>query len=475
MLPAHPRQVPVITPRSSLLVQSLRCRLVLRLRYLFLSILLLPSACGGGGGSSSSAPPPATPFTAQLSANSSTVYQRSSSNAVTITVNRTASTGSVTATILNAPAGLTATIQSPANTTSGSVTVAAGTATPGTYSLTVHLTDASNTADLPLAVTVGALTSIAPTVGTHFDEVMSTSFQIAEWSDPSFVASFPLASAPLSALQPNHIRLQPLSHATPQSSATTWDFTLLDRQVQPLLTIADRSPEFQIATAPTFMYVPGTQTFADPTFATFANYSANLVRYYNTGGFNAPDGHHQSPAAAPIQWWGIHNEPNINGLSPTEYVQLYNATVPAMLAADPTLRFAAVELADFTNEEQRYLPTFVQNVNARVDVLATHVYSSCNQRDTDTQLFTTVPGFASEVRNIYSLLQTKPALASVPVWVTENNVNADFDKGNGQSACNAGQTFVTDQRGSSAFFAAWRPYVFSQLGKAGNHALYHWS
>jgi hypothetical protein len=60
------------------------------------------------------------------------------------------------------------------------------------------------------------------------------------------------------------------------------------------------------------------------------------------------------------------------------------------------------------------------------------------------------------------------------VWITENNVNADFDAGNGKSACNAGQAFVTDQRGSSAFFAAWRPYVFSQVGKAGAQALYHW-
>ncbi len=30
-----------------------------------------------------------------------------------------------------------------------------------------------------------------------------------------------------------------------------------------------------------------------------------------------------------------------------------------------------------------------------------------------------------------------------------------------------GQPFVDDLRGSSAFFAAWRPYVFSQVGKAG--------
>jgi len=61
------------------------------------------------------------------------------------------------------------------------------------------------------------------------------------------------------------------------------------------------------------------------------------------------------------------------------------------------------------------------------------------------------------------------------VWVTENNVNADYDAGNGMSACNPGQTFVTDLRGSSPFFAAWRPYVFSQFGKTGLvPMLYHW-
>jgi hypothetical protein len=43
------------------------------------------------------------------------------------------------------------------------------------------------------------------------------------------------------------------------------------------------------------------------------------------------------------------------------------------------------------------------------------------------------------------------------------------------STCNPSQVFVDDHRGTSAFFAAWRPYVFSQLGKVGNQALYHWS
>jgi hypothetical protein len=89
-------------------------------------------------------------------------------------------------------------------------------------------------------------------------------------------------------------------------------------------------------------------------------------------------------------------------------------------------------------------------------------------------VFATVQGFATEVGDIYTLLNTNPNLAAVPVWVTENNVNADFSTGNGMSACHPNQTFVDDLRGSSPFFAAWRPYVFSQLGKAGVQALYHW-
>jgi hypothetical protein len=133
-----------------------------------------------------------------------------------------------------------------------------------------------------------------------------------------------------------------------------------------------------------------------------------------------------------------------------------------------------VELGDYSGLAQTYLPAFASGVTAHVDVLATHFYSTCKQSDTDEKVFSTVPGFATEVQSIRAQLQTNQILASVPVWVTENNVNADYDAGNGMSACNPGQTFVLDQRGSSAFFAAWRPYVFSQFGKAGVQDLYHW-
>ena len=315
-----------------------------------------------------------------------------------------------------------------------------------------------------------------------FDVAMSTSFQPAEW-DYTFFQTAPTAKETLLGnLQPHHIRLQGISQGVPQgnsgTTSTSWDFTKLDGITQPVLSVGDHSPEFQIAKAPPFMYVndDSSQSFSDLTFQQFAGYAKNLVQYYNTGGFTDSGGtHHVSPAypGEKITWWGIYNEPSINNnLSAAEYTDMYNAVVPAMQSVDPSLKFVALELCC---SSESWVQTFAAGLNANVpvDAVATHYYSSCNQADTDTQLFDTVPTFVSSLQTIDSYMGANAALANVPVWITENNVNADFDKGGGISACN-GTAFVTDKRGSSAFFAAWRPYVFSQVGQAGARALYHW-
>jgi hypothetical protein len=56
---------------------------------------------------------------------------------------------------------------------------------------------------------------------------------------------------------------------------------------------------------------------------------------------------------------------------------------------------------------EHYIPTFVNQVTAKVDVLAIHVYSTCNQQDTDATI-------------------SNANLANVPVWVLENNVSRIF-------------------------------------------------
>jgi hypothetical protein len=429
--------------------------------------LLGLAACGGGGGNSN---PPGS-LSLSFSPGSALVYPGQPAVGINVTLTRQGTTGNVTLTVSELPAGAAATIQSPDSSNIGSISLSASTAAAATYPLTVTASDGTVSGSAALSLTVGALAQVGSTKNGRFEVAMSTSFQPAEW-DYQFFTLNPTATTTLGNLQPAHTRLQGVSQGVPEKTANSWDFSTLDAITQPVLSVGDHSPEFQIAVAPAFMY-DANHNFLDPTYQAFAAYTQNLVRYYNTGGFEAPDGFHVSPSPYPITWWGIYNEPNFNNLNSTQYTKLYNAVVPAMQAVDPSLKFAAVELGDYPGLVNTFLPAFVQGVTAHVDVLATHFYSTCNQKDSDALLFSTIPDFVSEVGDIYAQMHTNPGLASVPVWVTENNMNADFDKGGGISDCN-GTPFVTDQRGSSAFFAAWRPYVFSQLGKAGVQALYHW-
>ena len=379
------------------------------------------------------------------------------------------------------PAGVTAQVQSPGTGNNGTVTFTASPqAAAGTCTVNIQAADATSTGSGTLTLIVGIVATISSTVNTNagvngrLEQFMTTSFQ--NYALP------PNLTPALTALQPQHIRMQVLDNFIPQTSPTSWDFTNLDSMVQPIMGVADQSPEFQIAMGPSFMYDSTGTNFLDPTYQTFATFCQQLVEYYSNGQFTDEQGVlHQNPnidPAHPIVWWGIYNEPNGEGqLTSAQYVNLYNVVVPAMQSANPNLKFAAVELADFPDSWEPwlngqdaahdYLPTFISNVNAQVDVLANHFYATWVQTDTDQTLLNTIPWIAQNTKDIYSMLQANPALKNVPVWMTENNVNAAWDNGSG--------TFVLDRRGSSAFFAAWRPTEFSQLGQAGQRALYHWA
>jgi hypothetical protein len=431
------------------------------------------SGCGGSAGGGNQGGNQSGSLSVSLSNASPLVFPAQSSAGITATLTRTGTTGKVTLSVTGLPNGATASVQSPGASNTGAVTVGAGTAPAGTYQAVVTASDGATLGSTVMTVTVGATTQVSNSVTGRLELAMSTSFQPAEW-DYRFFTNFPAAVTPLGNLQAQHIRLQPISQGIPQKNPTTWDFSIMDAIIQPVLGVGDHSPEYQIGIGPPYMY-DSSHNFVDPTYGQFTTYAQEIVQYYNTGGFTDGGGtFHKSPSAYPIQWWGIYNEPNVNQLTAAQYTQLYNVTVPAMQSIDPTLKFAAIELADFSGWEQQFLPTFVSGVTAQVDVVATHFYSSCNQHDTDAQLLATIPGFATDVRYIRSQLATNPVLASVPVWITENNVNADYAVGNNMSNCNPGQRFVDDTRGSSAFFAAWRPLMFSQAGKAGAQALYHW-
>ncbi len=443
-------------------------------------LCLVAAACGSAGSGS-------TTGTLSLSLSSSMALAPQDGTPAKITANAAGNSGAVTFTVSGVPTGTASGVAQESGSATSAITFHTSASTPaGTYTLRVTATDSVSSVSQSLSLVVAVAGMVSSTVDQtqgvngKLQQFMSTSFQPAQWVYQYFL-QHPDVTA-LTTLGPHHIRLQGISQGVPQGSegtnSTAWDFTILDDVTQPVLRVGDHSPEFQIAKAPAFMYVnnDSANTFSDLTFQPFASYAANLVRYYNmTGGFTTPDGMmHVSPAYPneKITWWGIYNEPSINNnLDAMQYTTMYNALVPAMQFVDPSLKFVALELCCSSED---WATTFAANVKAQVDAVAAHYYSSCDQKDTDADLFATVPGFASSVQTIHSNLATNPQLASVPVWVTENNVNADFANSSGNSSCNPSQKFVPDLRGTSAFFAAWRPYVFSQLGKAGNQALYHW-
>jgi hypothetical protein len=458
-----------------------------------LGVALASSGCGGGGAST-----PAAPVTLSIALGSTTVAVPQDGAAVQLPVTIVGPTGTASVTVSGLPPGVTEQFAvanggpSGTLTLTGSTSAAAGSSTP---TVTVSLAGQTATESFTLVSAVVAKISNATdsTLGVKgtLKQFMATSFQIAEWTGDLFGtgATATAREATLTTLAPQHIRLQALSKAIPMQANTgqpsDWDFTLLDQTVQPVLASADHSPEFQIAAAPAWMCDSSGHLDVTNHLQDFAAYAANLVRYYNTGGFNVGGTHFQSASSQPIAWWGVFNEYNINGLTAAQYVTLYNTVVPAMQAVDPAIKLSALEYSDYglgtggAGDLTLALPTFLAaanagGVNAQVDVVSTHLYGTCNQQDTDATVFNAVPQFVANVNYFYQQLKTRADLAAVPVWVTENNVNADSSN-NGMSNCNPTQTFVADPRGTSAFFAAWRPYAFSQLGKAGNQALYHWS
>lgn len=418
--------------------------------------------------------------------------QDGTSVSTNLTVARTfGNTGSISVSASGLPTGLTASFSQPGTGTTGTVTFATSAvpAAAGVYPVVLTATDGKATATATINITVGIVLTVNNAIDTtigingHLQQFMSTGFQPSMYNN-SFFPSFP-STSDLTALASEHIRLQPVVGALPwvanssPQAASDWTFTGLDQTVQPVLTVGDQSPIFQIAKAPGFLTnSSGDFVYNSTNLALLSTYAQNLVRYYNTGGFTWGGQHFQSASSQHITWWAIFNEPNLNGITAAQYVSIYNALVPAMLAVDPTLKFVALELSDFSGQPQLFLPTLVQaaasgGLNAQVNAISTHFYGTCMQTATDASLFNGVAQFVTDINYFHTELAKRSDLAAVPVWVTENNVNSDFPLPTGYSNCTPSQLYALDTRESSTFFTAYRPLLFSRFGKAGNESLYH--
>jgi hypothetical protein len=393
--------------------------------------------------------------------------------------------------------------------TSGTLTLRADqNSRPGDHCVLVAASPSPSTGSLAPAVTqavaftVAVGVTVSPEIDTtsgqggRLDEFMATAFQPADWQSDFFLLH--PDTSPLQALAPRHILVQVMNGgAIPlkQDSQGTlyWDFTELDSIVQSVLDVSalnpvpDSGPELQIAVAPS---VTGMTDATGIVVSTaFAAYCASLVGYYNKGHFKDPFSKDPNSAqtitnprgATPIRWWGIWSDYNVgtSQLMPGQYSQLYNATVPAMLAVDGQIAFSALEFDDFSGaggdpspEVQAFVAGF--DASAPVQAASLHFYGTDDLTASDKDVFAAIPSLAKDIGAVYGKLQAQPALAGVPVWITQNNVNGDAPNSTGNSTFKRTRPFQDDPRGTSAFFAAWRPYLFSEAGKAGNRGLFHW-
>jgi len=241
-----------------------------------------------------------------------------------------------------------------------------------------------------------------------------------------------------------------------------------------VLTVGDKSVSFVLTQGPPWMNDANGDLLPEH-FQDFAKFAAQMVKYFNTTtGFTDSKGvRHVHTPFTPITYWSILEGPDLYNLTPTEYAQVYDEAVQAMQAAGSLvpLKFVAGELSGGTDPDD-YFPQFLAAESAPVDVLTAQQYSVCGWFYSDDTVMQGVPyWFGTFAQHLARIVATTPKLKNAVAWETENNVDADFGIGNGQGQCS--DPFELDLRGTSPFFAGWRPYVFSQWAQAGSHMLAH--
>jgi hypothetical protein len=251
-----------------------------------------------------------------------------------------------------------------------------------------------------------------------------------------------------------------------------WTFQMLDILVNDEMAYG-QTPLMNIKFAPDWMWT--CSHFGDPghvqdlTFQTYAQYLARLVSYYNLGFMTTETGAtivNPAGTANRITYWEPWNEPDLanetpcvpssgEALTPSQFVTMWNAVTPAMLAVDPTLKFVGPATAggqfgsgDVGNE---YISDLMQQAVVAPDVISFHGYGYWDNTVTDAWIFdgdNTGAGGIPDFVNAATLVhQNYP---SKPIWIDEVNVNSDW--GND-----------THHRPWNEFAAAWWASAYSEL------------
>ena len=251
-----------------------------------------------------------------------------------------------------------------------------------------------------------------------------------------------------------------------------WSFSALDSMVSDIVR-GGGEVVLTVAYAPLWMWDCGGRTVRDPTFAEFGEYMARLVSYYNTGSVVAEDGRviaNPAGRANRIRYWELWNEPDLldgcppagNKLSVSEYVAMWNGTVPKMLASDPGIKLVGPATAHgATANDPDYLPALMSGARRKPDIVSFHAYGGWLNSQTDRFLFAGQNGSFGLDGIERGLARVKDWAPGIPIWITELGVNSAWEE-------------QGSQRAWTAFGAAWGASAFRRLALGGADALYQY-
>jgi hypothetical protein len=235
----------------------------------------------------------------------------------------------------------------------------------------------------------------------------------------------------------------------------SWSFAELNSMVDDVYTAGTR-PILNVRYAPDWMWSCNTpftgQTghLNDPTYVEFGDYMARLVSYYNKGSMKTEAGTTiTNPAGTSrrIDWWELWNEPDLSNedpcqpadggpaLSSQEYLKMWNVVAPKMRAVDPTIKLVGPTVANPNQPEygpaDDYLGTLMNHGNPAPNALSFHSYGYWDNSVTDETLFDgdqTGPGICcGGIPELsWGLQDLRSRFPSIPIYVTEENVNADY-------------------------------------------------
>jgi len=177
--------------------------------------------------------------------------------------------------------------------------------------------------------------------------------------------------------------------------------------------------------------------------------AANMVKHFN--GTSGPK----------VSYWVIGNEPNNGGMSISSYCTLFNNTVSAMKAADPTIKVAGPAWSYF---DINTLTAFLQCAGSSVDIIDYHHYGMGSTfLDNATALSQTV-NYENEVKQVkQAISQQVPSRAS-SIEVQVGEFNWSWRTADGYQGYNG------DDRFYQAVNTVWSASVIGHVINAGGRA-----